>query len=117
MFFFGLLSTNLPYILLGVVYLVSFASFSLKALEHEAMAEAELLTKQIILQSEKSADNLADCFYYLDEIGNQIAQKQEIFSSDTTIRYLLALFNPELSTRIPKQFISHFLFSRPPPAI
>jgi hypothetical protein len=32
MFFFGLLSTHLPYIILGIIYLVSFSLYSINAL-------------------------------------------------------------------------------------
>jgi hypothetical protein len=54
MFFFGLLSTHLPYIILGIIYLVSFSLYSYRVLseaenknpEHTISCEAKKLSKE-----------------------------------------------------------------------
>jgi len=42
MFFFGLLSTHLPYILLGVLYVVSFGLLSMQALSAQEISKSEI---------------------------------------------------------------------------
>jgi hypothetical protein len=115
MFFFGLLSTNLPYIVLAVLYLISFAGFSLKALEQEALSNADLNPKVILAQTDQNSNH--SYFNYSDYIadqevsdlpenspGNPPLQKQKCSESCTTF----SLFN---------HLITYSLFSRPPPVL
>lgn len=115
MFFFGLLSTNLPYIVLAVLYLISFAGFSLKALEQEALSNADLNPKVILAQTNH---NTYDSYFdYSDYFSDQkvsdlpenspgipLLPKQKCSESCTTFSF----FN---------HLITYTLFSRPPPAL
>lgn len=115
MFFFGLLSTNLPYILLGVVYLVTFATFSLKALEQEAIDQAEQQAKHIYLESNNLSENTSNCFHFFDQQGPQAIET----ASQALIKVLPPLIKAQKLIDPPSfitRLIPHFLFSRPPPA-
>lgn len=116
MFFFGLLSTNLPYILLGVVYLVTFASFSLKALEMDAMDQCEQQSKHIYLQSNNLTENTPQCLNFYDELAQQ-AIETKLIVSNKPLPPLLKVQVWIAPPRFLSQFIPHFLFSRPPPAL
>lgn len=116
MFFFGLLSTNLPYILLGVVYLVMFASFSLKALEQDAMDQAEQQAKHIYLEVNDLIENPPNCFHFYDQIAQQTIETASI----SLIKPLPPLLKVQIlidPTAFITHFTPHFLFSRPPPAL
>ncbi len=115
MFFFGLLSTNLPYIVLAVLYLISFAGFSLKALEQEALSNADLNPNVILAQkNQNSFDNYFDYSdYFTDQEvsdlpekspGNPPLPKQKCSESCTTFSLVNRLIN-------------YTLFSRPPPVL
>jgi hypothetical protein len=115
MFFFGLLSTNLPYILLGMVYLVTFASFSLKALEQQAIDQSEEQAKHIYLEINEITGNNTQCFHYFDWISQQaIELDTKVLNKPTPPLLKVRLQLDPLN--FLTQFIPHFLFSRPPPA-
>lgn len=116
MFFFGLLSTNLPYILLGMVYLVAFATFSLKALEQEAIDQSEQQAKHIYLEFSNLSENTSNCFQFFDQKNLQAIET----ASQALIKVLPPLIKAQKLIDPPSfstQFFPHFLFSRPPPAM
>jgi hypothetical protein len=115
MFFFGPLSTHLPYILLGLAYLVSVSFFSLRASEspeEEAVANAgrHILTDEPALE----ADELA---LFFTEIEGLTAVST-IEGRRPTLRYPTEteILWPSPEHRHNSHIFTYAAFSRPPPS-
>lgn len=114
MFFFGLFSTHLPYILVGVIYFVSFAFASLQALKNEVVGEKQEAENHVIRVYTESLD-YADVFFIdgasqsYTEVAEEEAWHPSIAEKD--IKFIVYC-NPLIST-----FYSSELFVRPPPVL
>jgi hypothetical protein len=113
MFFFGTLSTHLPYILLGVVYLASVSFYSLKVMTGDGPEENTHELTYLADNSETDADDKLFVFDYVNQGISDLASKETESS----------LCFPVLSTRL-RGSPGHLLFSefycfnsfgRPPP--
>ncbi len=115
MFFFGLLSTNLPYIVLTVLYLISFAGFSLKALEQEALSNADLNPKLILAQKDQNSNHSSFNFsdYFVDHEVADLLEK----SPDIPPLFKQKCFECITTFSLKSSLIAYTLFSRPPPVL
>jgi len=114
MFFFGLFSTHLPYILVGLIYFATFAFASLQAFKNEVVEEKHENKVQVIkvhIESLHRADVYSfddppqDCSEPIDPTG---LLKPPLA---TVIEFFTGTELPNLS------FQSGQLFVRPPPAL
>lgn len=114
MFFFGLFSTHLPYILVGVIYFASFAFASLQAMKAVVLEEQhEEQSNEIWVHPPNPG--LSDVFFY-EGASDSFAEaiEQESLPTPLTgkdIKFNFHTFPPILS------FSSSGLFIRPPPVL
>jgi len=114
MFFFGLFSTHLPYILVGVIYFASFAFASLQALKHEVVEEKQETNNQIIRVHNESLQQ-ADvyCFDDAPKVFSEPSEKTGLQKlPPATVIKLFTGSEPPVSSFQPGQ-----LFIRPPPVL
>jgi hypothetical protein len=114
MFFFGLFSTHLPYILVGVIYFASFAFASLQALKNEVVEEKQE-TENLIIRVHTESLHHADV-YFFDDAPEVCSEAKEFnglqkLPPATVIKFFTGS-EPPVSSLHPGQ-----LFVRPPPAI
>lgn len=113
MFFFGPLSTHLPYILLGVIYLVSVSFYSLKVMAAEGPEDNPHELTHFVDNSETDAD---DTLLVFDNLNQE-------YSDFAFAETKCSLSFPLLSTRLRgspghlmfSDFYSFNSFGRPPP--
>lgn len=114
MFFFGLFSTHLPYILVGVIYFASFAFASLQAMKAGVLEEQhEEQSNEIRVQPQNSG--FADVFFFddnLQDCSEPIAPSGLLKLPPATVIKFLTGFDPPVSSFHPGQ-----LFVRPPPVL
>jgi hypothetical protein len=114
MFFFGLFSTHLPYILVGIIYFASFAFASLQAMKAGALEEQhEEKTNEIQVQSPNHV--LADIFFF-DDAPRDCSEPTEPtgllkLPPSTVVEFFTGTEPPD------SFFQSGQLFVRPPPAL
>jgi hypothetical protein len=115
MFFFGLFSTHLPYIILSVIYLMGLGVFSanaFRAKDHTTTPEAKVITVNI-----KKPQLVTNKTFF---VSYKIKVKEKpLVANNSTIFYF---HKPILQKTIFKEFyycyLSYYnfsIFSRPPP--
>jgi hypothetical protein len=114
MFFFGLFSTHLPYILVGVIYFASFAFASLQAMK-SGVLEEQHEEKSNETQIQPQNPGLADVFFFdgtSDSLPEAIEQETPQASlTEKDIKFIVHS-DPYISS-----FSSGGLFVRPPPVL
>lgn len=116
MFFFGPLSTHLPYIIIGLLYVVSMSVFSFRALAaeppEEIYAEPDTCEADSDQKLVASTTSFEDFFNYPDQfVAAEVQTKQSTYLCGSPQLFLL--------TRPPcllRPVLLPFL-SRPPPAM
>lgn len=114
MFSFGLFSTHLPYLILGIVYLAFFGVNALSRLKDSPLfnkSEKELKIEYASSESEKSKSI---------DFEKAISQSEPAHIQEGTNPHLtcrLFLFPPGLSLASPGAFHGNSLFIRPPPIL
>jgi len=112
MFFFGLFSTHLPYILVGVIYFASFAFASVQAMKAGVLEEQqEEKSTEFLFQPQNPG--LADVFIYEDTSGS-FAGTFEPETPQALLAEKDRIFNVQTSPPV-LSFSSGGLFIRPPP--
>ncbi|MBE0661552.1 MAG: hypothetical protein IH597_03710 [Bacteroidales bacterium] len=114
MFFFGLFSTHLPYILVGIIYFATFAFASLQAMKAGVLEEQhEEQSNEISVQPQSSG--FADVFFF-DETPQDCSEPIEPsgllkLPPTTVIEFFTGTEPPNSS------YLSGQLFVRPPPVL
>ena len=116
MFFFGIFSTHLPYIVLAVLYLVGFGAYSVNNVKEKAVQISSDKTIQIShkLQSAHQPDKT---FYY--SYNYRQIQHNSILKLPLQGVYFRSLRNHKYFERLglfQTSQITFSLFSRPPPS-
>ncbi len=117
MFFLGLLSTPLPYLLLAAFYFFGFAMGMFNNSTGEETVETISSVTIPVEVSQKTADQ--SVFYY-QAYNDQVHHQTDQIQSDDQISVLFpdtGILNYELrNTDIPEFHFLGFHFSRPPPS-
>jgi hypothetical protein len=114
MFFFGILSTHLPYIVLGILYLLTFSLYTVHA--YSKTADEENLTEHHITIEETDPAAQSTAFQYGDYFQTQHAAalptlNEHAFRDDEINLY--PLLAPDL-TEVASVFAT---YCRPPPMV
>jgi len=117
-FFLGLLSTPLPYLMLAAFYFFGFAMGMFNNSTGEEATETISAVTIPVEVVQKSADHSV---YYFQINNNQIQNQTNILSSDHTI----TSFSPDTGTfafpfrnvKVHEFLFPGFQFSRPPPSV
>lgn len=114
MFFFGLLSSHLPYVILGILYVVSFGLISVRVLTVNDVPGPEVRQWSKSSQNQSKLEQ-ASTFHFVDHISFQETLKAETFElSDIRIyRIPFQCFKPPLSLFARTMPVVH-QFGRPP---
>jgi hypothetical protein len=116
MFFFGPLSTHLPYIILGLVYVVSVSIFSLKTIasNDEYQPDHKLA---IIFNEAENTSGLAN--YYIEIFDQQVSDSfAETYRKDNiNLPIFLLPPRPKLRVLKPACPLGFIAFGRPPPSV
>ena len=117
MFFFGILSTHLPYLILGGLYLVSFGFFSAKALEEYSQKAIE--NEKVIEFNPNISSSLVNTydFYYKTKQSQTIAEA--LSNTQITTCFTKCCIEIPLPSGSGYRNQAHLFsqFSRPPPAL
>jgi hypothetical protein len=116
-FFLGLLSTPLPYLLLAAFYFFGFAMGMFNNSSGEEVTET-VVSVTIPAENLKTAPEVSSYYFQFGEQQNQI-QKDNFLSEDIFTSFFpdtgpIRLYIPDL--KIQEIHYSGFQFSRPPPA-
>lgn len=114
MFFFGILSTHLPYIVLGILYLLTFSLYTMHAFSKTA--DEETLTEHHITFKETDQSAHTSAFQYRDYFQSQPAAalpalNEPAFRDDETSLY--PLLEPDLA----ESAAIYATYCRPPPMV
>jgi hypothetical protein len=113
MFFFGPLSTHLPYIILGLVYVISVSVVSLKAVATQEENSQHFL--RIYQDEEETNLSVVTLFYDDFSEGASVSYAEIPVDNDISIAVWLLPPKPKLQCTVlstPYNFIG---FGRPPP--
>ena len=117
MFFLGLLSTPLPYLLLAAFYFFGFAMGMFNNSTGEEMVETVSSVTIPVDVNQKTADQ--SVFYY-QAYNDQILNQTDILKSDDQLSILFpdtGILKFDLrNSDVPEFYLHGFHFSRPPPS-
>ncbi len=113
MFFFGPLSTHLPYILLGVVYLASVSFYSLKVMAGQDPEDKPHELTQIVDNSEPDTDDTLFVFNDLHQgYSDYVADESD---GHHAIKLLITHLRGSPGHLMFSDFYDFNSFGRPPP--
>jgi hypothetical protein len=116
-FFLGLLSTPLPYLLLAAFY---FFGFAMGMFNNSTGEEAVETVSSVTIPVEVSQKTADQSVYYYQAYNDQVHNQTEVLKSDN----LLSILFPDTGTRkyeirntdVSEFYLHGFHFSRPPPS-
>ena len=118
MFFFGILSTHIPYLILTILYLLGIGAYSVNLYKSKAETDS-LEFKTIHVGKDKPIEYSKKDFHYNDYNHNNVKQNSKTIISKNQSFYKTEIFlcyiiKPILRTC--KATYHNSYFSRPPPA-
>lgn len=117
MFFLGLLSTPLPYLLLAAFYFFGFAMGMFNSKSDEDITENNIALTIPAEVKEKSPDLAVFYFNAFSEVNHdQITDLQIEVKPSTYPPDIRQQFFRNRNTEVPQFFLNGFRFSRPPPS-
>ncbi len=117
MFFLGLLSTPLPYLLLAAFYFFGFAMGMFNSKSDEDVTENAIALTIPAEVKEKSPESAVFYFNVYSELNHdQIIDLQTEFKPNTYPPDIRQQVFRDRNAELPEFFLNGFRFSRPPPS-
>ena len=117
MFFLGLLSTPLPYLLLAAFY---FFGFAMGMFNNKTGDEVSETISSVTIPVEVKQQTTTQANYYFQINNQQIQNKTEVIKSEESISAFLSDTGPTTfqfrNIKVHEFLFSGFQFSRPPPS-
>ncbi len=113
MFFIGVFSSFIPYMIIALIYLAGVAMYTLESRQHNNSQTSN--SKQLILQENNLPEPVQkdDCFFF-EDYNNNLCLSENLYNSfSESGKELLCFSHPPIRAGI----LDFSTFSRPPPVI